>query len=175
MYVYVCICMYSISNKKVLSIIEFLTWAFIYDLGVWVLYVSGMYLHVCDSICMYMYVFWFICWYEIHDAWQQGCMLSVRAPQATVRAPQAQEAPCSTSTPGPWFGQWTTRRMLTEKWTINIFLSEQSVPVCPCWWCVHCCAVLASFAVVLIVILPLTIQIYAYTCKYMQNTDYKKV
>jgi hypothetical protein len=34
MYVYVCICMYSISNEKVLSIIEFLTWAFIYDLGV---------------------------------------------------------------------------------------------------------------------------------------------
>ena len=99
----VCICMYSISNKKVLSIIEFLTWAFIYDLGVWVLYVSGMYLHVCDSICMHMYVFWFICWYEIHDALQQGCVLSVRAPQATVRASQAtvrasqaQEAPCST-------------------------------------------------------------------------------
>ncbi len=65
--------------------------------------------------------------------------------------------------------------MQTEKWTINIFLSEQSVPVCPCWWCAHCCAVSGSFAVVLIVILPFTIQIYAYTCIYMQNTDDKKV
>ncbi len=34
---------------------------------------------------------------------------------------------------------------------------------------------LGSFAVVLIVILSFTIQIQAYTCKYMQNTDYKKV
>jgi hypothetical protein len=93
---------------------------------------------------------------------------------ATVRAPQALEAPCSTSSPGAWFSQWTTRRMPTEKWTINDFFPGQSVPVCPYWWFVHCCAFLGSFAVVLIVILSFTIQIHAYTCKYMQILTIKK-
>ena len=236
MYVYVYICMYSISNKKVLSIIEFLTWAFIYDLGVWALYVSGMYLHVYDSICMYMSVFACICMYMYVYAsiclgpltwvysfflghwlgrivciycrymhvyacmcmyryvyvcickymnvyWCIGIYIAIQvwkdlvlqcplaafmtrydrnleaglwwawfrsltrrrqyernceprmalwgilgklpkaislshpweiAPSSSW-APQAQETPCFTSTPGPWFGQWTTRRLRNEQ------------------------------------------------------------
>ncbi len=50
---------------------------------------------------------------------------------AIVRAPHAREAPCSTSTPGPWFCHWTTRRMSTEKGTINKLFAKTKCPCVP--------------------------------------------
>ena len=60
---------------------------------------------------------------------------------ATVRDPLALEAPCSTSTPGPWFGQLTTKRMATEN-AIKHFCTRKNIVM----WCLtspalHCSAV----------------------------------
>jgi hypothetical protein len=47
---------------------------------------------------------------------------------ANVMDPMVQGAPCSTSTPGPWCGQMTSRRLPTKKWVLNKGLHK----VCLC-------------------------------------------
>ena len=108
-----------------------------------------VYISRCLNIMNLVCAFAVLQWLHAH-LWSWSCneyhqstcqrMLAISGACATVTAPWAQGAPCSTSTPGPWFGRLTTRQWHAEKWKIN-FVSEccTRVLLCSCRH-ISCCS-----------------------------------